>query len=785
MKNTIDTIANVGEKCFGCGACSQLCPKNAIAMEYSSEGFLQPAIDEAKCVNCGVCLKSCPAGSEAFRPKTEMPKCFAAYADDRTAMESSSGGLFSVLAESLLDAGGYVCGAAFDRDWLVAHRVVADKGELDALKTSKYLQSDTKRVYSEIRELLERQKSVLFSGTPCQVAGLYSFLGKDYASLLTIDVFCHGVPSPKVWEKYIREITNAGEIKSVNFRDKSSTYAEGGIPPVSAGWKDYFLTLRGREIKVLSQHHRENIFMCGFLQNLYLRKSCATCPFTKTPRTSDISLGDFWGYGCVDRKRDTGKGMSAVLLNSPKGERFFAGLEERLSFLRPVKLKAIIRGNPILREPCKTHKNRDSFMHGFANLAGDGISDLIAKYLGLPDEKAVGLMNFASWIHFNFGAILVGYAMEQAVRKVGYSPSTINFIPKHELFDATGASVFSSFRRKFMNLTGICTDKAGLSQYINERFNKLCIGADQVIRNCGFDFVYYLDWAHGKKSLISYAPSFGTAELGMTDSQREYAKQCLHRFDAFSIREHSGAKIMERDFGIDAKVLCDPTMLLSGADYQPIIDAEAVVRLPPEYVAYYLLDESVDVLDEIKKHYPIINAYRDEGGDYRTVGDWLNIIKNAKYVITDSFHGGVFSIIYQKQFIVLPTAGRGNERIETLMLQLGQNRFIADGRKITEDLFRDPIDYAKVAPTMARMQADGFAYLQNALAIEPNYKKSLVNMTAKWIKLFSILPLLKIKRKDNKTRVRLFGIIPLLKIKDKKVYLFELSWLRIAKIWGF
>ena len=753
-------------------------------MRYNIEGFLYPVIDEVACIGCGLCFESCPASGRGHVLKTKDPICYAAYSDEKTAMESSSGGVFSVLAEAVLESGGYVCGAAFDDNWLVSHKIISNKAALPTLKTSKYLQSDTRLVYSAVREVLSGGKSVLFSGTPCQVAGLYSFLGKDYDELLTIDVFCHGVPSPKVWERYISEVSAGGEVTAVNFRDKLGGDIVNNGQLSIAGWKDCYLTITmGSRKEKFSRHHQDNMFMKGFLQNLYLRRSCTTCPLAKTPRNSDISLGDFWGYEHIDGKRDTSRGISAVLLNTPKGRTFFAGIEHKLQFLRQAEFKDVVNGNPVLQQPCKAHEHRDLFMRGFAELGSNSVSALIAKHLGVPDEKAVGIMNFASYTTHNFGAVMVGYAMEQAIKKLGYQPVTINFVPTSELFNVTGNNPFEMFRRSFMNLTGVVTSKEELSKQINDRFNILCIGSDQIVRGgWSHDFAYYLDWVHGRKTLLSYAASFGTSSLDMDRRQKNYAKKCLDRFDAFSVREYSGRDIMKREFGMDVPVVCDPTMLLSSEDYQPIIDAEASVRLPEEYIAYYLLDEKVDRLNELAEYYQIIDAYKDENGDYRSVGDWLNIIKNAKYVVTDSFHGSVFSIIYKKQFIVLPTKNRGNERIETLMKHLGQNCFVTYYESITLDIFSKNIDYTRVEKSLEVIRSDGLFYLKKALATPPKDKKALNFIHTKWVKLFGFIPTLKIYRKENKIKVRLFGIIPLIKIKDDKIYLFEMNYFRIAKI---
>ena len=216
-------------------------------MKYNHEGFLYPVVNKTKCTECGLCLKTCPASGYSYEPHTTQPKCYAAFSNKDIAEESSSGGIFSLLANLVLDAGGYVCGAAFDEHWQVKHKIINNKYNLQELKTSKYVQSDTDQVYSIIKNLLENGSIVLFSGTPCQVAGLYGFLKKDYNNLLTVDVFCHGVPSPEVWKEYLAEFTdNPLTIKTINFRDKYNNVNknswEGGKKKLS-GWQNFHLTI--------------------------------------------------------------------------------------------------------------------------------------------------------------------------------------------------------------------------------------------------------------------------------------------------------------------------------------------------------------------------------------------------------------------------------------------------------------------------------------------------------------------------------------------------------------
>ena len=195
MNNTIGQVGHT--ECTGCGACYNKCPKDAIRMEYDTEGFLFPIIDENKCVNCGLCLQSCAVRNSQYKNEKE-PECYAMWASDEIRAVSSSGGMFTILANYILEQDGYVCGAAYTEGYTaVEHIIIHEKDDLTKLRGSKYVQSNTKRVYREIQQLLDENNLVLFTGCPCQVAGLYAYLGKYYDKLYTADLVCHGVPSPK------------------------------------------------------------------------------------------------------------------------------------------------------------------------------------------------------------------------------------------------------------------------------------------------------------------------------------------------------------------------------------------------------------------------------------------------------------------------------------------------------------------------------------------------------------------------------------------------------------
>lgn len=304
------------DSCVGCSACAQRCPEHCVSMVPDREGFLFPAVDAKKCIDCGLCRKACPVlkAEEASIEKEDsgFPRAWAAWSlDDGIRLKSSSGGMFTMLAESVINQGGTVFGAAFDRDFGVRHIGVSEISDLDSLRRSKYVQSDINLCYREAEKLLKEHKPVLFSGTGCQVAGLKSFLGKDYPELLTVDLACYGVPSPKIWSMYLDDMKKrfGSRITAVSFRDKKH------------GWKDYCMYISFENGRVYRRHAVKDPFFIGFGKNLFSRKCCYGCMFRHPRSLADITLADFWGAEKLEGI-DAGdnKGISLVIANTPKGE---------------------------------------------------------------------------------------------------------------------------------------------------------------------------------------------------------------------------------------------------------------------------------------------------------------------------------------------------------------------------------------------------------------------------------------------------------------------------------
>lgn len=333
--------------CTGCSACMNSCPKNAIRMEYSREGFLYPKIDTDKCINCNLCKKICPVLNTS--KNISKNSCYVGYIkNDKVIMNSSSGGIFYVLANNILENNGIVIGAAFDKKNKLQHIAIEEKKEINKLMGSKYIQSNLNNIYSYIKERVKKRK-ILFVGTPCQVAGLKAFLKKEYDNLITVDLVCHGVPSPKLFEKYIKYIEkkNNDKLINYNFRDKST------------GWDTYSTKakFKNKEIKELFSN---NYYMNLFLSDNALRESCYNCNFKLGNKYSDITLGDFWGIKNYHKEMYNKKGTSAIIINTEKGSTIFDSIKDKLTY-KQCNIEEIVNDNPSLKYSSKKNQNRETF----------------------------------------------------------------------------------------------------------------------------------------------------------------------------------------------------------------------------------------------------------------------------------------------------------------------------------------------------------------------------------------------------------------------------------------
>ncbi len=337
-------------KCTGCMACYNICPNGAIKLKENEEGFLYPEIDEEKCIKCNLCKKVCPS-NKVYQTNFEEPRYYAIFnSNQEDRMKSSSGGMVALLSKRFLDNNGVVYGVEMNGN-VAKNTRIAEKKELYKILGSKYLQSEIGNTYKKVKEDLENNKNVLFTGTPCQIEGLKSFLNKEYEKLMCISIICHGVPSPGMFKKYINELQkySGKKIKNVNFRSKEN------------GWHNFLIEYEFEDESRKITSFTLDTYMQGFLKNYYLRESCYNCQMRFDKKNSaDIIIGDFWGIENVFPELDDDKGVSALIINSVKGGKIFEKVKDEVIY-KETTFEDILRANPVLISSVKYTKKRDQF----------------------------------------------------------------------------------------------------------------------------------------------------------------------------------------------------------------------------------------------------------------------------------------------------------------------------------------------------------------------------------------------------------------------------------------
>ena len=341
--------------CCGCDACSQACPKNAISVEKDSKGFYYPVIDEDKCIRCGICVKKCQCLSDKVIISTKKePEVYAVVNKDLNSLkDSSSGGIAFVLAEYILEQHGVVFGAVYNETMDIVHQKIDSKEELWRLQGSKYAQSRINKTYQQAEACLKIGHKVLFTGTPCQIGGLYHFLGKDYPELYTMDIICYGAASPGIFKEYIawKENKTKGKIKHINFRSKLDR------------WGNSITIIQYQNKKSLVKYSDQDEWYQTFISHVATRESCHYCKYTNLQRVSDITVGDFWGIEKYRPELNCDKGLSKVLLNTDKGKYLFKNICDHIT-KEEMELESAIRPN--LMHPPHRSERRNQFFKDYS-----------------------------------------------------------------------------------------------------------------------------------------------------------------------------------------------------------------------------------------------------------------------------------------------------------------------------------------------------------------------------------------------------------------------------------
>lgn len=737
--NTINKVDRLS--CTGCGMCVNLCSVSAIKMEVDNDGFLKPVIDKNQCINCGQCLKRCPVKNCEYS-NWAQPKCYAAAASsDEIKLKSSSGGAFSVFARNVIEKKkGFVCGAVLqDNKYEVKHEIINRLEDIKRLRGSKYVQSNIGTTFYEVKKLLKDSNYVLYTGCPCQIAGLNAYLNQKYNNLFTVEVICHGVPSKKVLKKYIEEIeTEKGEIKKLTFRTKE-------IDPDNAWLNSHATKIEFSDGNVSLSKRNNDSYLNAFLRAVSINNSCANCKFARIPRQADITIGDFWGIDKQKPELMDSKGTSVILVNNEHGMEFLEGLKDDFTLCEEVPLELAILGNKQIIESPWVNPRRNRFY------------DLLDKYkfskavdYGINRRFEIGYVGW--WYGANYGSVLTNFALHEVLTKK--FNKTVLMISYPGVMNPDENTKSMRFARKHYEISQPrAIDKHDDLNWFCEKF---VLGSDQLwnwysIKDTGHFFL--LDWVKDNKKKIAYATSFGHASAFFPKEERIEVAKLLNEFSYISVREKEGVEILQKDFGVLGIQLIDPVFLCEKETYDVVAD-EVESMSKESYIFAYILDpteekkQALDFLkyklklkaiilidgqagnkDELVKIMGTDNVYAEV-----EIEQWLRLIKDAKFVFTDSYHGTCFSIINKKTFIAVKNKKRGNSRFESLMGLLGlQERLLENSKDIMvleEAIFKtNSINYPKVDKILNDEKIKAMDWLKEALDsknVHINYQKILI-----------------------------------------------------------
>lgn len=710
-------------KCTGCGSCKNICPVDAINLECDENGYLKPFVDEKKCIGCNKCVKTCPA---LYRPQNKYrytePKCYAARDEDEICLKSSSGGYFTALSRYVLNKGGCVYGAVWENDFRVGICRADSYDELSPMRLSKYVQSNTHYTFRDVLAQLESGRMVAYFGCPCQIAGLKNYIeinNSEYLkdqNLILIDLVCFYAPSTEIFRKYLEENFGLKNVISYIFRDKSK------------GWDSTKSKIIMNDGRMIALDLENDKYQKAFHDALLRNDVCETCIYYKFPRQGDFTIGDFWGIEKYDSSWNDGRGTNIVLVNSDKANTLFIEVAKNLS--RVEKVPFSYSSNRINTNARLGHKNREYFMDMISKTSFNKSVDNALK--GKHDIGLVCLCNL------NSGNILTNYALYQTLSDMGYSVLLISNPENESMRNGVDERFirFISNPYKQYDITPLVFKKEDLYAY-NDSCDMFVVGSDQLFRAMFVEEIDYfplLDWVSGTNYKMSYSTSFGSGEFEGDNKMRSKMEYLFERFQNISVREKSSVGLLKNVFHKNSVCVLDPVFLCDKSHYFELIK-NGKGRLPKKkYIGGYILDpnENKDkIIDFISGRLTngervIVNDYYDKTNTLNKpyIEEWLSVVADSEFYITDSFHGACFAIIFEKQFAVVFNKDnwRGFERIRDILDRLGLESRYIDSDSNGEDIQRlieEPIDYNNVNEKLNKEKYYSREWLINSL-IEGN-----------------------------------------------------------------
>lgn len=714
------SIINVNRKdCTGCGACKVACPVDAITLEYDADGFLYPVVTDA-CINCGKCSNAC----QIIHPieKYPTPKAYAFMASKDIRLVSSSGGIFTLLANYIIGQGGAVFGAVYGDNYRKVYMTKAETlEEIPPMRGSKYVFCETKETYKEAKEILEAGRKVLYTGTPCEIAGLRTYLGKEYENLLLVDFICHGANSVKAYESWLNEFTGGKALKKLDFRDKKQfSWSTPAVAYLEDG-------------TVKKQSHYECFWYNGFLEGVINRDNCAHCPYACAERIADITMGDAWQVSRIKAEYNDGIGTSLILVNSEKGTNVFNIIQDEFANLvtlcEEIPLEEIRKYNGSINFPQKQNPARKFF---FSHL--DEMGYHRALWYGRGRRWDFGVVGW--WFASNYGSALTYYALAKHLESLGKASI---FIPIPKL-DGTPWDEDTKRVEEFIGKHFRIANKRD-KEHMHE-MNHFCdafmLGSDQMwteITTNLVGYTFFLDFVASGKKKIACAPSFGAGRYSNNPDMRLKAAALLDCFDAVSVRETSGVDICNEVFGIEAQQIIDPIFWVNQEVYDDLADQSNVNDLPEKYLLCYVLDpndEKIRIAERIAKERNLevvtilgMREAKDTRAkwplgriiDEASVEDFVKAIRNCEYMFTDSHHGVCLAIKYNRNYVAIGNVARGIDRFTTVGGLLGLNeRIISLPQQGVEDVVAlADIDYAPVNEKLSYEINRGIEWMNDAM----------------------------------------------------------------------
>ena len=781
MHNVV--LANKTE-CTGCSLCQSLCKSKAIKMTEDVLGFCYPEVESDKCIGCMACVESCPVINKRSSSDREAV-CIAAMAEDNIRQVSSSGGIFSVIAEQVIKTGGSVLGVFMDDSLRAVFGKATSLEELAGFRGAKYIQADVEKVY-EYLSAKDNDETMLVTGTPCQIAAVKKYITKNTINnVLTIDLVCHGVMSQRMLGECISNKYAGNNIKSIQFRDKRN------------GWTSNILTLKDDCENEIREMYSGSLFEHCYHDSIALRECCYECPFSELPRQGDITLGDFLGIGNYSSEMDDGLGTSLILVNSDKGYHLFDEIKSKLQRYVEVPVDIAKQNNRI--------DNQIQIPEARKRL------ERLTGRLGLYDAMKVCEANHydiclvGCWTVENYGSNLCYYALYRVLKKKGFEVLMAER-PQSSIWKPNASA--GGFNVNPYDAGDSCD--LFMSRYDMHELNSMCdtfiLGSDQLFYHDlyrQFDHVQNLDFVYHDKRKVAYGASIGRTSFEGTEEEKQELAYWLSDYDAISVREQSGVEVFNREFGVDCTAVLDPVFLLTKEDYDSIADKGNSLCDAP-YIATYVLDSSFEkrkIINSVRmlkniqivSFSDVINQMKTSEKKEGTVNNetWLRGIRDADFVIADSFHGMCLAIIFRKDFLCLINDRRGPERFYSLANELGlQDRLVKNGDVVGSDLINASIDYDKVYERLTEQIAESENWLLSAISQEiTSRNKDVICSHLDLLKVEATASLAKEKAIANEQWIgsldkRLGALEERIAFMDKRLGAMEISDVDLSKKFG-